>query len=140
MACPEFEDLILDYCEGAAPPADRTLLESHVAACTDCRAFLYAQQELDLRLARSLPRPALSAVFASRMAARIARHRHIRRFQRLPRVLDCIGYLSLAFAAGCLLEQLPHAGIWIGLATLAGSAAFGLWESGKALRQTFSHR
>jgi anti-sigma factor RsiW len=140
MACPEFEDLILDYTEDAAPPADRALLESHIAACGDCRLFLARQQELDRQLARVLPQPALSAAFTTQLGARIAAQGRGPRFRRLPRVLDGIGYLSLASAAGLLLQQVPHAGIWIGLAALAGSAAFGVWESGKALRHNFGRR
>jgi anti-sigma factor RsiW len=140
MACPEFEDLILDYSEGAAAPADSALLESHVAACAGCREYLALQQELDLRLSKSLALPVLSPAFAPLLAARIAERRRAPRLRWLPRLLDGIGYLSLASAAGYLLQQLPHARIWIGLAALAGSAAFGLWESGKALRGTYGHR
>ena len=140
MACPEFEDLILDYCEGAASPADSALLESHIAACVGCRAYLSQQRELDLRLSQSLPRPALSPQFAAHLAARIAEQRRSPRLLWLPRILDGIGYLSLASAAGCLIQQLPHAGTWIGLAALAASAAFGLWETGKALRGNYGHR
>ena len=140
MACPEFEDLILDYCEGAAAPADAALLESHMAACGNCRAHLAGQQELERRLSNSLVRPSLSPAFAGRLAARIAVERRTPQFRRLPRILDGIGYLSLASAAGCLIQQLPHAGTWIGLAALAGSAAFGLWETGKALRTTYGNR
>jgi anti-sigma factor RsiW len=140
MACPEFEDLILDYCEGAAPPADRVRVESHVAACNACRAFLAIQRELDSRLARAIPQSALSPAFARHLAARMAAQRHAPRFRRLTSVLDWIGYLSLAYAAGRLIQQLPHAATWIGLTGLAASAAFGLWESGKALRGNYGHR
>jgi anti-sigma factor RsiW len=140
MACPEFEDLILDYCEGAASPADRGRLESHVSACTGCREYLAMQQELDLCLSRSIARPAISPAFAPRLAARMAEQRRAPRFRWLPRILDGIGYLSLASAAGYLLQQLPHPGIWIGLVALGGSAAFGLWETGKSLRGSFGHR
>ena len=140
MACPEFEDLILDYCEGAASPADCALLESHIAACSGCRAHLAQQRELDLRLAKSLPRPALSPAFAAHLAARIAEQRRAPRLLWLPRILDGIGYLSLASAAGYLLQQVPHAGAWIGLAALAASVAFGFWETGKALRSSYGHR
>ena len=140
MACPEFEDLILDYCEGASSPADSVLLESHIAACLPCREYLAQQQELDLRLAKSLPRPALSASFAANLTARIAVERRAPRFRRFARVLDTIGYLSLATAAGCLIEQLPHANQWFGHAILASSAAFCLWHTAKALRITYRHR
>lgn len=140
MACPEFEDLILDYSEGAASVTDSALLEAHIAACTDCRASLAAQQELDLRLAKSLLQPALSPNFASQLAARIAVEQRKPPFRRLPRVLDAIGYLSIATAAGCLLQQLPQSGAWIGTAALAASITFGAWEMGKALRITYGHR
>jgi anti-sigma factor RsiW len=140
MACPEFEDLILDYCEGAASPADSALLQSHIAACSGCRAHLAQQQELELRLAESLPRPALSPQFAAHLAARIAAERRAPKMRWLPRILDGIGYLSLASAGGYLIQQLPHAGTWVGLAALAASAAFGLWETGKALRGNYGHR
>jgi anti-sigma factor RsiW len=140
MACPEFENLILDYCEGAASLADSALLEAHIEACGDCRAELAGQQELDLRLAKSFVRPALSAAFAGRLAARIAVERRAPQFVWLPRILDGIGYLSLASAAGYLLQQLPHSGAWIGMAALAASAGFGLWETAKALRTTYGHR
>jgi anti-sigma factor RsiW len=140
MACPEFEDLILDYSEGAAAPADCALLESHIAACVDCRAYLAQQQQLDLRLAKSLARPTLSPAFHANLAARIAVERRAPQFLWLPRTLDAVGYLSLASAAGYLIQQLPHAATWVGLVSLAASAAFGIWETGKALRTTYGHR
>jgi anti-sigma factor RsiW len=140
MACPEFEDLILDYSEGAASPADSALLESHTAACAHCRAALAIQQEMDLRLAKSLVKPALSSDFAANLTARIAAERRKPQFRYLPRVLNAIGYLSVATAAGCLIQQLPNAGAWVGMAALAASAAFGVWEMGKALRTTYGHR
>jgi anti-sigma factor RsiW len=135
MACPEFEDLILDYCDGAASPADSAILEAHIAVCAGCRWYLAAQQELDLRLAKSLPRPALSPQFTAHLAARIAiaggrNQRRHSQFRSLPRILDGIGYLSMAAAAVCLMQQLPHAGVWI---ALTASAAFTLWQTGKAL-------
>ena len=140
MACPEFEDLILDYSEGAASPPDSALLESHIAACADCRGYLAQQQELDLRMAKSMARPALSPAFDARLAARIAVEGRTPRFLWLPRVLDAVGYLSLATAAGCLIQQLPNAASWVGLVSIGASAAFGLWEMGKALRTTYGHR
>ena len=140
MACREFEDLIFDYCEGAAAPADIACLEAHAAACADCRAFLEQQRELDRRLARSIPQQALSPAFGHRLAARISQQRQVPQFRRLPLVLDWIGYLSLAYAASRLIQQLPHAGAWITVIGVAGSAAFGLWETGKALRHNYGHR
>jgi anti-sigma factor RsiW len=138
MACPEFEDLILDYCEAAASSADRALLESHVAVCQACRDCLAQQQELDQRLAKSLAAPSLSPAFAPGLAARIAAERRAPQFLWLPRILDGIGYLGVATAAGYLLQQLPHAAV--GVTVIAACAAFGLWETGKALRATYGHR
>ena len=140
MNCPEFEDPILEYCEGAISPAGRARVEAHLARCGECRAYLEAQRELDLVLARSIARPALSPAFGDRLAARLRAQRQAPRFRRLPRLLDWIGYLSLAFLAGRLLQQLPHAGDWVALASVAGCMAFGLWETGKALRHNYGHR
>jgi hypothetical protein len=97
------------------------------------------QRELDRRLSGSIPQPALSPAFGRRLAARIAEQRHTPRFRRLPLVLDWIGYLSLAYAAGRLIQQAPHAGAWIALAGCTGSAAYSLWETGKALRRNYGH-
>lgn len=140
MACTEFEDLILDYCDGAASPADSALLESHIAACTACRAYLAEQQELDLRLAKSLPQPELSANFRPLLDARIDTERRAPRFEWLPRLLDGIGYVSLSAVGGYLLQQLPHFRDVIGIAVLSACAAYGVWETGKALRATYGHR
>jgi anti-sigma factor RsiW len=140
MPCPEFEDLILDYCEGAASPADSALLESHVAACAGCRQYLATQQELDLRLTNLRPSPALSPEFAAHLAARIAVEGQPRQLRWLPRMLDGVGYISMAAAAVYLMQQVPHAASWLGLTALAGSAAFTVWQTGKALRSTYGHR
>ena len=139
MACHEFEDLIFDSCEGAPAPAEIARLEAHLAVCSGCRAFLETQQRLDRQLACSIPRPALSPVFGHRLAARIARQRQAPRFGRLPMVLDWIGYLGLAFVAGRLIQQVPHAGAWIVAVGVAGSAVFSLWETARALRHNYGH-
>ena len=139
MGCREFEDLILDYSEGAASPADRALLESHIAACGECRSELARQQELDLRLAKTLIAPALSPVFDARLAARLTAHSsgQSARYRWLPRTLDTVGYASLAAVAVYFLQQAPGAGIAV---AVAASAAFTLWQTGKAVRSSFVHR
>jgi anti-sigma factor RsiW len=140
MNCREFEDAIFEYCEAAAAPAEVARVEAHLAVCGECRAFLETQRALDLQLERALAGPVLSPAFGPRLAARIAEQRRAPRFRRLPRVLDWIGYLSLALVSGQLIRQLPHAGGWIALAAMAGSAAFSFWETGRALRGNFGHR
>jgi anti-sigma factor RsiW len=133
MPCREFEDLILDYCEGQTSPADGALAESHAAVCPDCRLYFAAHQELDSQFSHYLVPCSLSDSFLPRLASAIARERRPPQFHLLPRALDAAAYLSLAFAAGCLMEQVPHAAAWIGVAAFAASAAFALWESAKAL-------
>ena len=140
MACPEFEDLILDYCEAAASPADSALLEAHIAVCPACRASLAQHQHLDLRLAKSFSAPSLSPAFDARLAARIAAERRAPQFRWLPRILNGVGYLGMATAAGYLLQQLPHASELVGISVIAACTAFGAWEMGKALRETYGHR
>lgn len=134
MACDRFEDLILDYCEDAASPADRALLAAHLADCNACRAALTRQQELDRTLTAALIPRTLSEGFAPRLSARLAEQDRAPRHPWLPRVLDGIGYVSLAFAGACIVQHIPEAANWIALAALAASAAFALWQTGKALR------
>jgi hypothetical protein len=55
-------------------------------------------------------------------------------------VLDGIGYVSLATVGGYLLQQLPHLRDVVGIAALSACAAYGVWETGKALRATYGHR
>ncbi len=40
MTCRELVDLITDYVEGTLPEADRRRLESHLAECRDCTAYV----------------------------------------------------------------------------------------------------
>ncbi len=132
MACDRFEDLILEYCEGAISPDDRRCVESHVAVCGKCHAFLAAQRELDARLARAIVSPKLSAGFKRRLLAEIESGGL--RFGDFLEVLDWIGYSSLALAAIYLIEQSPDANLYIFWLAVAGSVGFGFWEARDLLR------
>jgi len=134
MACDQFQDLILEYCEGAISPDDRKRVESHVAMCGDCRAFLAGQQELDARLARAIVPPKLSAGFERRVLAEIKSRPEGLRFRDFVEVLDWIAYSGLALAAIYLLQQLPDASTDIFWLAVAGSMGFGLWEARDLLR------
>ncbi len=134
MACDQFQDLILEYCEGAISPDDRKRVESHIAMCGGCRAFLAGQQELDARLARAIVPPKLSASFERRVLAEIKSRPEGLRFRDFVEVLDWIAYSGLALAAIYLLQQLPDASTDIFWLAVAGSMGFGLWEARDLLR------
>jgi anti-sigma factor RsiW len=136
MACTQFEDLILEYCEDAISPDNRKAVESHAAVCTECRAFLAAQKDLDARLARAIVPPKLPADFKRRVLAEIEFEPEGLRFSDFIEVLDWIGYSSLALATIYLLEQSPNAALYVSWLAIAGGVAFGLWESRDLLRES----
>jgi anti-sigma factor RsiW len=134
MACDTFDDLILDYCEGAISREDRKRVESHLAACADCRSFLAAQKDLDARLARVIVPPQLSAHFKRRLLAEIESEPATLRFADFLEVLDWAGFSTLALAAFYALSQLPNANLYALWVVLAGSLGFGLWQARDLLR------
>jgi anti-sigma factor RsiW len=127
MACPEFENRIADYLEEQLPPSERLAVETHLAACAECRAFCAQLRELDATLARAVKAPALGTDFSARVWRRIeaepapgsAAERAERRRQaeaefearmarlrrpslRLLALLDGAGYAALAGLLLCL--------------------------------------
>lgn len=72
MACPEYEDLVLELLENQLPASQRRALETHLSMCEPCRAFHAAQARLDRALATSLRRPVLPPDFKRRTLQRIA--------------------------------------------------------------------
>jgi anti-sigma factor RsiW len=71
MSCQEIENRILDYQENQLPPAQREEVETHLAGCAGCRAFVRRLQQLDAALSASVKVPALSADFDCRLRERI---------------------------------------------------------------------
>ncbi|MFZ3201885.1 MAG: zf-HC2 domain-containing protein [Candidatus Acidiferrales bacterium] len=134
MACNQFEDLILEYCEGTISPDDRRRVESHVAACADCRAFLMAQTDMDACLARAIVPPKLPSNFKRRVLAEIESEPDELGFGEFLEVFDWIGYAGLALAAIYLLEKSPNPALYTFWVALAGGVGFGLWEGRDILR------
>lgn len=61
-------DLLVGYLEGTLDAAERAALESHAAACPDCRALLAVDEQLN-----AFPPPGIPEDFDERVLARIAR-------------------------------------------------------------------
>jgi anti-sigma factor RsiW len=59
LACRELVELVTDYLEGRLSPGERSRLESHLAECDGCRAYL-RQLEQVLRSAGRLGEEALA--------------------------------------------------------------------------------
>jgi len=59
LACVDGVELLMDYLEGALPPADRDAIESHVSGCPRCIAFVesYRQTPRILREATTAALP-----------------------------------------------------------------------------------
>lgn len=74
--CAEFEHEIVELHEGSLAPARTVVVRAHVESCARCRAWQSAFAELDTGLAAALPRPALAADFAAKLAARIRAETH----------------------------------------------------------------
>jgi anti-sigma factor RsiW len=133
MSCRAFDDLILDYCENAVGPEERSRVEAHVAECAKCRAYLEIQREIANALPQAIGGPALSPAFRQRLMRRVESERE-ERLSRAAEILDVLGYVSVAVIGAVLIEALlpPTALVWV----LAG-ASVGLagWTSARLLRQ-----
>jgi anti-sigma factor RsiW len=57
--CREVVELLGDYLEGAMAPGDRARLETHLAACEGCAAYL-EQLRASIRLTGRLPAEAVA--------------------------------------------------------------------------------
>jgi len=71
MSCQEIENTILDYQDNQLSPARRQAVETHLARCAGCQAFVRHLQRLDAALSRGFKAPALSADFDRRLWERI---------------------------------------------------------------------
>jgi anti-sigma factor RsiW len=132
MACPEFEDRIIDWLDGELSAVERKTVENHVAACAACCNFAEELKSLDAVLASTIQRPALPGDFKSKMLRRVAlefstQHSHAAIAQRkqaeesefqalraelpqrvlranLTTVLDVLGYLAIVAIGWLLLD------------------------------------
>ncbi len=133
MPCIEYEDLILEYCEGALGAGEFSRAEAHLAACPECRSFFELQRELDHALARVVGKPAPSAAFRQNLMRRVEAESRAR-LRWVPVVLDVIGYTSVAAIGGVVLSvtvPLAHAS-WV---AVAAYAAAGIWLGFRILRE-----
>jgi len=123
--CADYEFEIAEWLDGELSPERARIISLHVATCVRCRAWRESYAAIDTRLAASLPRPALSADFAARVAGSVdslsrldSRVREaiehdylqslarLRRGWRLPAVLNGLAAAAVAFCALVLLRSL----------------------------------
>lgn len=71
MSCEEIELRILEYQENQLSPAQREVMETHLADCASCGTFALQLQRLDAALSTGIKAPVLSANFDQRLAERI---------------------------------------------------------------------
>jgi anti-sigma factor RsiW len=76
LCCQEVVELLDDYLEDAAPPADRARIGRHLASCGDCPAYL-TQLRTTIRLAGRLAGEPVPPRVTTRLlhAFRTSRHR-----------------------------------------------------------------
>ena len=135
MACPEYEDRIMEMHEGTLPIADRRAVEDHMAACEACGRFAQRLRELDVAMTATHSAPGLSSDFKARLLQRIdleapamsaeaiaarkremeaefkavmARLPHRVWLARLPLLLDILGLISLTLIAWGLLRSMSE--------------------------------
>ena len=66
ISCPELVELVSDYLEGALTASDRARLESHVAGCGNCAAYVRQMRET-ITLMGQLPTQTLSVETETRL-------------------------------------------------------------------------
>lgn len=71
MACPEYEDRIMERQEGMLPFANRRDVEDHLTVCEVCRRFSQRLQGLDVAMTAAYRTAGLSANFKTRLLRRI---------------------------------------------------------------------
>lgn len=109
MACPEFEDRLIEYAsiEGEA----RACVDAHLAECAGCRQFLEALRVVDTELTVRFARRDVSTAFAATVRYRVERDASARRLSFVPEILDFVGWGAivalLAMMAWWVLPLMP---------------------------------
>ena len=95
MACPEFEDRLIEYAdiEGEA----RACVDTHLAECAGCREFLEALRVVDTQLAARFVGREVSAAFAPAVRRRVEREASAHRLSFVPEVLDFVGWGAIPY-------------------------------------------
>src|SRR5947209_3709990 len=130
MPCASFEDRLLDYAELSA--AEREPVDAHLAGCADCREYLDAAAQLDIRLADLYGGARVSAAFQGAVLSRAKAEVPLAKPSWLPEALDFIGWAGIIAALVCLASLLPGftalvaltAAIVIGAAVWAGVRSY----------------
>jgi anti-sigma factor RsiW len=126
MDCRQAKEAILEMFDGTTSPE----LESHLAACPECAAFLRRQATLDRELSVLLEPPALSPGFRAGLRERIQREPRVwpQALPDLVHVGSCLAATAvcaalLPFGAGPVLA----AGVLVTAATYIPVLAARLW-------------
>ena len=100
MACPEFEDRLIEYAqiEGEA----RACVDTHLAECAGCREFLEALRIVDTQLTARFAGREVSAAFAPAVRRRVDRETSARRLSFVPEVLDFVGWGAIVTLLGLM--------------------------------------
>src|SRR5438132_332113 len=100
MACPEFEDRLIEYAdiEGEA----RACVDTHLAECAGCREFLEALRVVDTQLAARFVGREVSAAFAPAVRRRVEREASAHRLSFVPEVLDFVGWGAIVALLGLM--------------------------------------
>jgi anti-sigma factor RsiW len=120
MPCASFEDRLLDYAELST--AEREPVDAHLAGCADCREYLDAVAQLDIRLACLYGGARVSPAFQEALVSRVKSEVPLAEPSWLPEILDFIGWAGILAAVVCLASLLPG---FTALAALTAAIAIG---------------
>jgi len=100
MACPEFEDRLIEYAdiEGDA----RACVDTHLAECASCREFLEALRVVDTELTARFAGREVSAAFVPAERRRVEREASARRLSFVPEILDFVGWGAIVALLGLM--------------------------------------
>ncbi len=100
MACPEFEDRLIEYAdiEGEA----RACVDAHLADCAGCRQFLEALRVVDTELTARFARREVSTTFAATVRHRVERGAAERPLSFVPEILDFVGWGAIVALFGLM--------------------------------------
>ena len=125
MACPDFEERLVDYDELSS--IERAAVDAHVAGCAECSQFFSVLREMDAALTAAFADRQVSPVLAARV------RQELRRPSIIPEILDGAGWaaviaivlwLTTLFVPG--LEFSTPAALTIGTIMLIVAACFSL--------------
>jgi anti-sigma factor RsiW len=74
VVCRDGVEMLMDYLEGTLPPAERALIEAHVASCPRCVAFVESYRQTP-RILREATAAALPEDLAASLRAFLASRR-----------------------------------------------------------------